>query len=197
MEKFYDTFKKSSEGEELDMRSQIIKGKKALDFYNCFFDTTGFTVAYNIKYQGTSLELLSPGKKGVVLLLMYLVLDTEDNTPLIIDQPEENLDNKSVFPSLVDYFRKVKQRRQVFVITHNPNLVLNTDAEQIIVANFDAVPSIQSSRISYVSGAIENSFVSKKAKVPLEMRGIRDHGLEILEGGETALKKRINKWEFK
>jgi hypothetical protein len=82
----------------------------------------------------------------------------------------------------------------VIVITHNPNLVLNTDAEQIIVANFDAVPSLQPSRISYVSGAIENSFVSAKAKIPLEKRGIREHGLDILEGGRLAFRKRREKY---
>ncbi|MDP2705496.1 MAG: hypothetical protein Q8O71_03865 [bacterium] len=191
---FYNSFEKDVDGKELDIRSQLLKGKQKLDFSNWFFDTSDFKVAYNIKYQGTSLELLSPGKKGVVLLLMYLVLDTEGSVPLVIDQPEENLDNKSVFPSLVDYFREIKRRRQVIVITHNPNLVLNTDAEQIIVANFDAVPSLQPSRISYVSGAIENSFVSEKAKIPLEKRGIREHGLDILEGGKTAFRKRREKY---
>jgi len=194
MQKFYDTFLTDKEGKKITISSQLLKGKNRLDFYNWFFDTADFKVAYNIKYQKTSLELLSPGKKGIVLLLMYLVLDTEGSVPLIIDQPEENLDNKSVFPSLVDYFREIKRRRQVIVITHNPNLVLNTDAEQIIVANFDAVPSSQPSRISYVSGAIENSFVSKKAKIPLEKRGIREHGLDILEGGRIAFRKRREKY---
>lgn len=194
MRKLYDSFKKDKDGKELDIQSQLLKGKKKLDFYNWIFDTTDFKIAYNIKYQGTSLELLSPGKKGIVLLLMYLVLDTENSVPLIIDQPEENLDNKSVFPSLVDYFRGIKRRRQVIVITHNPNLVLNTDAEQIVVANFDAVPNTQPSRISYISGAIENSFVSKQAKIPLEQRGIREHGLDILEGGKTAFRKRREKY---
>ena len=194
MEKLRNSFKEDRESKKIDIQSQLRKGKKKLDFYNWIFDTSDFKVTYNIKYQGTSLELLSPGKKGVVLLLMYLVLDTENSVPLIIDQPEENLDNKSVFPSLVDYFREIKRRRQVIVITHNPNLVLNTDAEQIVVANFDAVPTTQSSRISYVSGAIENSFVSRQAKIPLEQRGIREHGLDILEGGKTAFKKRREKY---
>ncbi len=194
MVKLFNSFKEDKDGKELDIHSQLRKGKKKIDFYHWIFDTTDFRVAYNIKYQGTSLELLSPGKKGVVLLLMYLVLDTENSVPLLIDQPEENLDNKSVFPSLVDYFREVKCRRQVIVITHNPNLVLNTDAEQVVVANFDAVPKSQPSRISYISGAIENSFVSKKAKIPLEKRGIREHGLDILEGGKTAFRKRRDKY---
>lgn len=197
MFKFYETFEKDEDGEKTNICDQLTKGKTILDFYNWFFDIVDFKVAYNIKYQGTSLELLSPGKKGIVLLLMYLVLDTESSIPLIIDQPEENLDNKSVFPSLVNCFREIKKRRQVFVITHNPNLVLNTDAEQIIVAGFDASMAKQPSRITYVSGAIENSAVSKKAKIPLEKRGIRDHGLDILEGGKSALKKRLRKWECK
>jgi ABC-type cobalamin/Fe3+-siderophores transport system ATPase subunit len=126
--------------------------------------------------------------------MMYLVLDREGTVPLIIDQPEENLDNRSVFPALVDCFKEMKKRRQVIVITHNPNLVLNTDAEQIIVANFDATLTTQPARIMYISGAIENSFVSKLAKIPLEKRGIREHGLDILEGGKDAFKKRRLKY---
>lgn len=194
IENLYNSFKKDIDGKELDIRSQLIKGKSKIDFYDWIFDTTDFKIAYSIKYQGTSLELLSPGKKGIVLLFMYLVLDSENDIPLIIDQPEENLDNKSVFPSLVNYFREVKRRRQVILITHNPNLVLNTDAEQIVVANFDAALTNQHSHIAYISGSIENSFVSKKAKIPLEQRGIREHGLDILEGGKLAFKRRREKY---
>lgn len=89
---------------------------------------------------------------------------------------------------------QAKKLRLYIVITHNPNLVLNTDAEQIIVANFDAVPKSQPSRIMYISGAIENSFVSEKARIPLGERGIREHGLDILEGGKIAFRKRREKY---
>jgi ABC-type cobalamin/Fe3+-siderophores transport system ATPase subunit len=153
-------------------------------------------VTYSIKYQGTNIELLSPGKKGIVLLLMYLVLDTESSIPLIIDQPEENLDNKSVYPYLINYFKTAKKRRQIIIITHNPNLVLNTDTEQIIVANFEAIPKTQNARIKYISGAIENSFVSEKAKVPIKKQGIKEHGIDILEGGPEAFGKREDRYEI-
>jgi predicted ATPase len=65
------------------------------------------------------------------------ILSAAGNRPLVIDQPDDNLDNLSVYPSLVEYFRKRKKTRQIIIITHNPNLVVNTDAEQVIVANFD------------------------------------------------------------
>lgn len=178
------------------INEQLLKGKKKIDFLNWIFDVSDFSVTYSIKYQGTNIELLSPGKKGIVLLLMYLVLDTESSIPLIIDQPEENLDNKSVYPYLINYFKTAKKRRQVIIITHNPNLVLNTDAEQIIVANFEAVPTTQATRIKYISGAIENSFISEKAKIPIERQGIKEHGLDVLEGGPEAFEKRGDRYEI-
>jgi len=192
----FKTFEED-EGKPIDIKEQLLKGKKRIDFYNWIFDVSDFSVTYSIKYQGTNIELLSPGKKGIVLLLLYLVLDTESSIPLIIDQPEENLDNKSVYPYLINYFRAAKKQRQIIVITHNPNLVLNTDAEQIIVANFEATPTTQEARIRYISGAIENSFVSKKAKIPIERQGIKEHGIDILEGGPEAFGKREDRYEIK
>ena len=191
----YKTFEEDA-GKPVDIRGQLLRGKQNIDFYNWIFDVSDFSVTYSIKYQGTNIELLSPGKKGIVLLLMYLVLDTESSIPLIIDQPEENLDNKSVYPYLINYFKTAKKRRQIIVITHNPNLVLNTDAEQIIVANFEAIPNTQNARIKYISGAIENSFVSKKAKIPIEKQGIKEHGIDILEGGPVAFGKREDRYEI-
>jgi hypothetical protein len=193
--KLYKTFEED-EGNPIDIRGQLLRGKKKIDFYNWIFDVSDFSVTYSIKFQGTNIELLSPGKKGIVLLLMYLVLDTESSIPLIIDQPEENLDNKSIYPYLINYFKTAKKRRQIIVITHNPNLVLNTDAEQIIVANFEAIPVTQNARIKYISGAIENSFVNEKAKIPIEKQGIKEHGIDILEGGPEAFGKREDRYEI-
>jgi len=192
---FYKTFKEYN-NESVDIKKQLKREKKKIDFYNWIYDVSDFTVKYSIKYQDTNIELLSPGKKGIVLLLMYLVLETENDIPLIIDQPEENLDNKSVYPYLINYFRTAKKRRQIIIISHNPNLVLNTDAEQIIVANFEAIPNTQDARIRYISGSIENSFVRKMAKIPLDRQGIKEHGIDILEGGPEAFRKRGNRYEI-
>ena len=191
----YKTFEES-DGKPVEIGNQLLKGKKRIDFYKWIFDVSDFKVTYSIKYQGTNIELLSPGKKGIVLLLMYLALDTESSIPLIIDQPEENLDNKSLYPHLVDYFKIAKKRRQIVIVTHNPNLVLNTDAEQIIVANFEAVPTTYKSRITYISGAIENSYINKQLNIPLLQQGIREHGADILEGGKVAFVKRKDRYEY-
>ena len=189
-------FFEEDKGKRIDIKQQLLGRKKKIDFYNWIFDVSDFSVTYSIKYQGTNIELLSPGKKGIVLLLMYLVLDTKSTIPLVIDQPEENLDNKSIYPYLINYFKTAKQRRQIIVITHNPNLVLNTDAEQIIVANFEAIPTTQNARIRYISGAIENSYISENAKIPIERQGIKEHGIDILEGGPEAFGKREDRYEL-
>jgi DNA repair exonuclease SbcCD ATPase subunit len=191
----YKSFEED-DGKPVEIDNQLLKGKKGIDFYKWIFDVSDFKVTYSIKYQGTNIELLSPGKKGIVLLLMYLALDTESSIPLVIDQPEENLDNKSLYPHLVDYFKIAKKRRQMVIVTHNPNLVLNTDAEQIIVANFEAVPSTYKARITYISGAIENSFINKKLNIPLYQQGIREHGADILEGGKVAFIRRKDRYEY-
>ncbi len=86
------------------------------------------------RYDGVDIRKLSPSTRGIVLLLLYLALDDADDRPLIIDQPEENLDPKSVFDELVALFIAAKGKRQVIIVTHNANLVINTDADQIIVA---------------------------------------------------------------
>ena len=192
----YNTFN-VDKNKPIDIKKQLLGRKKKIDFYNWIFDVSDFSVTYSIKFQGTNIELLSPGKKGIVLLLMYLVLDTKSTVPLIIDQPEENLDNKSVYPTLINYFKTAKKRRQIIIITHNPNLVLNTDAEQIIVANFEAIPTTQNTRIRYISGAIENSFIREKAKIPIERQGIKEHSIDILEGGSEAFGKREDRYEIK
>jgi predicted ATP-dependent endonuclease of OLD family len=191
----YKTFEES-DGKSVEISNQLLEGKKHLDFYKWIFNVSDFKVNYSIKYQGTNIELLSPGKKGIVLLLMYLALDTESSIPLIIDQPEENLDNKSLYPHLVDYFKIAKKRRQIIIVTHNPNLVLNTDAEQIIVANFEAVPNTYKARITYISGAIENSYINKQLNIPLLQQGIREHGADILEGGKVAFVRRKDRYEY-
>lgn len=77
---------------------------------------------------------LSPGERGLLLLIFYLLVDKED-MPIIIDQPEENLDNQTIFKVLVKCIKAAKERRQVIMVTHNPNLAVVCDAEQIIHAS--------------------------------------------------------------
>jgi hypothetical protein len=77
------------------------------DFYNFIYDNY-FLVNYDIMFNGKLLRLLSPGQKGLVLMKLFLRLDT-NTKPILIDQPEDNLDNKSVFTELIDDFRRLEK----------------------------------------------------------------------------------------
>lgn len=140
-------------------------------------------IEYGLEYDGTNVEHLSPGTRGIVLLLLYLAIDRHDRRPLLIDQPEENLDPKSVFLDLVPHFREARRRRQVVIVTHNANLVVNTDADQVIVAS--ASPSVDGGLpdITYTMGSLENPT-------------IRHAVCDILEGGERAFMERERRYRL-
>ena len=104
-------------------------------FAQWLFSTEHISIRYGIEYDGVDIRKLSPGTRGIVLLLLYLSLDDADGRPLVIDQPEENLDPKSVFEELVGLFVEAKSKRQVIMVTHNANLAVNTDSDQIIIAD--------------------------------------------------------------
>ncbi len=149
-------------------------------FAQWLFSTDHITIRYGIEYDGVDIRKLSPGTRGIVLLLLYLALDDHDNRPLIIDQPEENLDPKSVFEELVSLFIAAKAHRQVIMVTHNANLVINTDADQIIIAESGPHPHGALPPITYHSGGLENA-------------GIRKAVCDILEGGEGAFQERARR----
>jgi predicted ATPase len=98
--------------------------------------------------------------------------------PLLIDQPEGNLDNETVFSLLVPSIKQAKLHRQIIMVTHNPNLAVVCDAEQLVIAERGVHPDVQ---LKYRSGAIENS-------------DIREGVLNILEGTEPAFLNREGKY---
>jgi DNA repair exonuclease SbcCD ATPase subunit len=148
------------------------------------YGTAHVHVQYGIEYEDVAVEQLSPGTRGIVLLLLYLAVDRQDLRPLIVDQPEENLDPQSVFLELVPHFREARKRRQVIVITHNANLVVNTDADQVIVATSEKASGAGLPTIAYRTGSLEN-------------RKIRLEVCEILEGGERAFLERERRYRFR
>jgi hypothetical protein len=148
-----------------------------LDFGLWMFSTDHISVHYGVRYEGVDLNRLSPGTRGVVLLTLYLALDDQDLRPLIIDQPEENLDPQSVYNDLVKFFRAAARRRQIVMVTHNANLVVNTDSDQVIVASGTRESAEGLPRISYLAGGLEDS-------------RIRQLICGLLEGGEEAFRRR-------
>lgn len=149
-------------------------------FAHWLFGTEHITVRYEIAYDGVDIRMLSPGTRGIVLLLLYLALDDSDDRPLIIDQPEENLDPQSVFEELVPLFIAAKAKRQVIMVTHNANLVINTDADQIIIAEAGPHPAGGLPSISYMAGGLESA-------------EIRNAVCKILEGGKAAFRERARR----
>ncbi len=128
-----------------------------------------------LKYKGKDLNKISVGQKGTVYLKMMLATEAFSK-PIIFDQPEDDLDNEFIMQNLISLFKELKQYRQVIIVTHNANLVVNADAEQIIVAaNLDG-------KLSYLSGSLENSNINYKI-------------CKILEGGEIAFEKRRRKYQ--
>jgi len=147
------------------------KTRTSYDFYKWTFDNY-FSLSTEILFKGISMDKLSMGQKGTVLLKLFLA---EGNYPLIVDQPEESLDNKFIYGELVGAFREAKKKRQIIIATNNANLVVNTDAEQIIVAEFE------NNKITYKLGTIEDPTM-------------REDIMPILEGGKEAFRKREEKY---
>jgi len=152
----------------------------AMSITSWLYSTAHISVGYGLSYDGIDVQRLSPGTRGIVLLLLYLAIDDQDDRPLIIDQPEENLDPQSVFDELVGRFRTARKRRQIIIVTHNANLVVNTDVDQVIIATAGAHEAGSLPVIKYEYGGLENANIRKRV-------------CEILEGGERAFKARAKR----
>ena len=161
-------------GEELSIADQAHRVKELYDY---LFSLDYLTTRYELQLGGKNLNELSPGEKGLLLLIFYLQLDRK-NTPLVIDQPEDNLDNDSIFKVLATCIRDAKKRRQVILVTHNPNLAVGADAEQIVYVKLE---KSQDYKFSYESGAIENPRLNRLI-------------IDVLEGSQPAFVKRRLKY---
>lgn len=178
-----DNFISEVFGEKKNKNNLLKKSFNVENLYNWIFDDY-FDVNYFIEFKGRPLETLSPGQKGLVLMKVFLRLDNSSK-PLLIDQPEDNLDNKSVYNDLVNDFREIKKKRQIIIATHNPNLVVNTDSEQVIVAKFeDNNGSSDKPKIIYSAGSLEDNEIRKQV-------------CDILEGGDMAFSKREKRYSLK
>ena len=184
LEDFLAEFRKP---EHLPPTKYLRTGVTIQDVYEWLYEVDHVRLSYGLKYNGVDLEMLSPGTKGIVLLILYLGMDVADTRPLIVDQPDENLDNESIYKLLMTYFKTAKTRRQIILITHNPNLVVNGDSEQVIVATCERREN-SLPYITYHSGALENN-------TPQDL-GIRQQVCRILEGGSDAFLKRERRYSL-
>lgn len=158
-----------------------------------------YNIHYVVRSGNDTIEEMSPGKKALVLLELLIGLE-DSSCPILIDQPEDDLDNRSIYFDLVQFIRRKKEERQIIIVTHNANIVLGADAEEVIIANQDGKDTEnEKTRFEYRSGAIENDEVPKDAAgniLPgiLNKEGIQTQICDILEGGKTAFQLRQNKY---
>ncbi len=174
-EKVSDAAKTS--GSEVGIFNLVKKGQSATSVYDLIFGLGFLEPRYSLQFQDAQIEQLSPGQRGALLLIFYLLVD-KGKTPIILDQPEENLDNETVYRLLVPVLSEAKKKRQIFMVTHNPNLAVVCDAEQIIHAQFDRAANFT---ISYESGAIENTSLNGAL-------------VTVLEGTKPAFDNRSGKY---
>lgn len=154
---------------------------------------------WNVIYDNDALDQMSTGKASFVILMLIVGLSTS-KSPILIDQPEDNLDNRSITKDLVSYLRNKKLERQIIVVTHNPNVVVNADAENIIVANQRGQNDIVTTspfQFDYINGSLENSKPHDISESDvLRSMGIKEHIADIVEGGKEAFKQREKKYGF-
>jgi energy-coupling factor transporter ATP-binding protein EcfA2 len=163
------------------VKDQLRQHVSLQEFYDYLYGLEYLKPRFELRWQDKPLDQLSPGERGNLLLVFYLLIDKRD-CPLMIDQPEENLDNQTVASMLVPAIRDAKQRRQIILVTHNPNLAVVCDAEQVIHA---AIDKTRGSQVVYTSGAIENPIITQLIVDVLEGTkpafDLRDATYDILE----------------
>lgn len=174
-------------------------GYDVQSFISMILSGNWFSLQYSIDYEGDNLSDMSPGKRSFVVL--KLLLDFSDKKcPILIDQPEDNLDNRAIYNELVKYVREKKKERQIILVTHNPNIVVGADSEEVIVANQNGknAPNDRGIKFQYVHGSLENTSarITDDNEPILYRCGIREHVCDILEGGENAFRDRENKYGF-
>jgi hypothetical protein len=162
----------------VNLEAQLMRGATVESVYDFLFGLGYLEPRFKLLWRGKPLDQLSPGERGTLLLIFYLLIDRED-VPLVIDQPEENLDNETVAELLVPAVKNAKERRQIVMVTHNPNLAVVCDADQIIHASIDKV---NGNRVTYVSGSIEDPTITQLI-------------VNVLEGTKPAFDLRDAKYE--
>jgi len=146
-----------------------------IDRIEAWFPEDSLDVQYNATGEGDrflSIEEGSPGQRTAALLAFLLSYGHE---PLILDQPEDDLDNLLIYDLIVMQLRNMKRRRQIILVTHNANIVVNGDSEMII-----ALAPHEGQTIKECYGSLQN-------------QRVRDTICSIMEGGSGAFKDRYRR----
>lgn len=172
---FYNFITQTS---EYNVFNQEIKDDLRGRILELFFKKYTLFISHdiNVTLTGKPITKLSFGQQGTIYLRLQIAANMFSET-IIYDQPEDDLDNSFITKELISIFKEIKKYRQIIIVSHNANLVVNADSEQIIIAqNNDGI-------LSYISGALEEPEINNAV-------------CQILEGGKSAFEKREQKYGF-
>jgi ABC-type cobalamin/Fe3+-siderophores transport system ATPase subunit len=145
-----------------------------IDRIQCWFPNDSLDVKYSLK-DGENykpVEQGSPGQKTAALLAFIL---SYGNEPLILDQPEDDLDNHLIYDLIVSQLRAIKQKRQILIVTHNANIVVNGDAENVIALD------------------VRSGLTRIVTQGGLQELSIREEICRVMEGGKEAFNQRYKR----
>jgi len=148
---------------------------EALDRLDMWFPEDSLDVEYSSSADRQTFRPIqegSPGQKTAALLAFLLSYGTE---PLILDQPEDDLDNHLIYDLIVTQLREIKRRRQVIVVTHNANIVVNGDAELVMAL------------------VARNGQTQIETSGSLQEKAVRKTICDVMEGGEKAFEQRYRR----
>ena len=150
-------------------RLQSLSSESMIDL-NLWFPEDNLKITFGPNQQ--PIKRGSPGEKAAALLAFILFYGDE---PLLLDQPEDDLDNELIYDLIVKQLRKTKTKRQVIVVTHNANIVVNGDAEMVLP-------------LEVVKG---QTYLQQPASI--QEKEVREAICNILEGGERAFEQRYRR----
>jgi disulfide oxidoreductase YuzD len=196
-------------GKPDDFLSAIYSGKQKINVGNSKKETARVILSLTEKVLftaemegdkigGFSVSTMTPGKRAFFALRLILA-ESEDAWPLLIDQPEDDLDSSSICDEIVPFLKEKKKERQIIMVSHNANLVIGADSEQIIAANRDGSDrkNEDGKLFNYLTGSIEYTKEKEEGCVDtLKAQGIREHACKILDGGKDAFELRRNKYNL-
>ena len=156
------------------LKGEAQKRPELLDDIHCWFPEDGLQVEYSRKGNGKDFQSIGQASAGQRAAAMLAFLLAQGGEPLVLDQPEDDLDNHLIYSLVVQQIRSNKLRRQLIIVTHNPNIVVNGDAELIHVLDF-------------------NSQCFVKQSGSLQDLKIRSEVCLVMEGGKEAFERRYQR----
>ena len=142
------------------------------DHIQCWFPEDDLRIEYSRRADGTDWVAITQGSQGQRSAALLAFLLAFGDEPLILDQPEDDLDNHLIYDLIVRQIRQSKLRRQLIVVTHNPNVVVNGDAELVHVMEFG-----EGQCFVRQSGALQEI-------------DVREEVCRVMEGGREAFERR-------